>query len=124
MSGITMEYSGRYKSFRSDGKAFIQNIYNVPIFAEVDCLVEIKERRRGSEITLYLDNGTDFFYIAFKGTVMSLRSSDEEFNASILAKDPKDRSVAAKGDQPAFTYNLAGKGKIMLLKRRFGIKES
>ena len=124
MSGITMEYSGRYKSFRSDGKAFIQNIYNVPIFAEVDCLVEIKERRRGSEITLYLDNGTDFFYIAFKGTVMSLRSSDEEFNASILAKDPKDRSVAAKGDQPAFTYNLAGKGKIMLLKRRFGIKDS
>ena len=84
MSGIELEYSGRYKSFRGDGKAYIQNIYNMPIFAEVDCLVEIKERRRGSEIVLYLDNGTDFFYIAFKGTVMSLRSSDEEFNAGIL----------------------------------------
>lgn len=123
MSGIELEYSGRYKSFRGDGKAYIQNIYNMPIFAEVDCLVEIKERRRGSEIVLYLDNGTDFFYIAFKGIVMSLRSSDEEFNAGILGAKPKDRSVAAKGDQPAFTYNLAGKGKIMLLKRRFGIKE-
>lgn len=124
MSGVQLEYNGRYKSFRSNGKGYIQNIYDIPVFAEVDCLIEIKERSRGSEITLYLDNGTDYFYIAFKGTVMSLRSSDEEFNTGILAKDPKDRSVAAKGDQPAFTYNLAGKGKIKLLKRRFGIKES
>ena len=118
-----MEYSGRYRSFRGDGKVYIQNIYNIPIFAEVDCLIEIKERRRGSEITLYLDNGTDFFYIGFKGTVMSLRSSYEEFNATILDVKLKDRSVGAKGDEPAFTYNLAGKGKVMLLKRRFGLKE-
>jgi hypothetical protein len=54
---------------------------------------------------------------------MSIRSSDDTFNDAILAKDTKDRSVAAKGDQPSFSYNLAGKGKIMLLKRRFGIKE-
>ncbi len=123
ISGVELEYSGRYRSFRGDGKVYIQNIYNIPIFAEVDCLIEIKERRRGSEITLYLDNGTDFFYIGFKGTVMSLRSSYEEFNASILDVKLKDRSVGAKGDEPAFTYNLAGKGKVMLLKRRFGLKE-
>jgi len=54
---------------------------------------------------------------------MSLRSSDEEFNSGILAKNPKDRSIAAKGDQPGFTYNLAGKGKVTLFKRRFGIRE-
>ncbi|MDA9791472.1 hypothetical protein N9B83_02470 [Schleiferiaceae bacterium] len=54
---------------------------------------------------------------------MSIRSSDEAFNQGILEKDAKDRSVKAKGDAPAFTYNLAGKGKIMLLKRRFGIEE-
>ena len=85
--------------------------------------MEIKERRRGTEITMLLDNGTDYIYIGFKGTVMGLRSSSDEFNAHILEKDPKDRSISAKGDQPAFTYNLAGKGKVMLLKRRFGINE-
>ncbi|MDC0118690.1 hypothetical protein OAI06_02450, partial [Schleiferiaceae bacterium] len=101
----------------------IQNIYNQPVFAEVSCLIEVKERRRGGEIILYLDNGTDYLYISFKGIVMSIRSSDEAFNQGILEKDAKDRSVKAKGDAPAFTYNLAGKGKIMLLKRRFGIEE-
>ena len=83
----------------------------------------MKERRRGGEIILYLDNGTDYLYLSFKGIVMSIRSSDEAFNQGILEKDAKDRSVKAKGDSPAFTYNLAGKGKIMLLKRRFGIEE-
>lgn len=123
LSGVDLEYSGGFKSFRSKEEAIIQNIYNIPVFAKVDCLIEMKERRRGSEFTIYLDNGTDYLYMNFKGIVMSIRSSDDAFNDAILAKDPKDRSVAAKKDQAAFTYNLAGKGKIMLLKRRFGIRE-
>jgi hypothetical protein len=123
ISGVDLEYSGGFKSFRSKEEAIIQNIYNIPVFAKVDCLIEMKERRRGSEFTIYLDNGTDYLYMNFKGIVMSIRSSDDAFNDAILAKDPKDRSVAAKKDQAAFTYNLAGKGKIMLLKRRFGIRE-
>ena len=53
---------------------------------------------------------------------MSIRSSDDTLRA-ILAKDAKDRSVAAKGNKPGFSYNLAGKGKILLLKRRFGIED-
>jgi len=123
LSGVDLEYSGNFKSFRSKQEAIIQNIYNIPVFAKVDCLIEVKERRRGGEFTIYLDNGSDYLYINFKGIVMSIRSSDEAFNEAILAKDPKDRSVAAKKDQAGFTYNLAGKGKIMLLKRRFGITE-
>jgi hypothetical protein len=123
LSGVDLEYSGNFKSFRSKQEAIIQNIYNVPVFAKVDCLIEVKERRRGGEFTIYLDNGSDYLYLNFKGIVMSIRSSDEAFNEAILAKDPKDRSVAAKKDQAGFTYNLAGKGKIMLLKRRFGITE-
>lgn len=123
LSQIEMRYSGRYKSFQGNGEAIIQNIYNVPVFAKVDCLVEIKERSRGGEFTLYLDNGTDYVFINYKGNLMSIRSSDDTFNDAILAKDTKDRSVAAKGDRPGFSYNLAGKGKIMLLKRRFGIED-
>jgi hypothetical protein len=118
-----LRYSGKYKAFQGNGKATIQNIYNVPVFATVDCLVEIKDRKRGGEFTLYIDNGTDFFFINFKGNLMSLRSSDDDFNNAILAKDTKERSVSAKGDKPGFSYNLAGKGKIMLLKRRFGIED-
>jgi len=123
LSQVEMRYSGKYKSFQGNGEAIIQNIYNVPVFAKVDCLVEVKERSRGGEFTLYLDNGTDYLFITYKGNLMSIRSSDDTFNDAILAKDTKDRSVAAKGDQPSFSYNLAGKGKIMLLKRRFGIEE-
>jgi len=123
LSQVEMAYSGKYKSFQGNGEAIIQNIYNVPVFAKVDCLVEIKERSRGGEFTLYLDNGTDYLFINYKGNLMSIRSSDDTFNDAILAKDTKDRSVVAKGDQPGFSYNLAGKGKIMLLKRRFGIED-
>jgi len=123
LSQIQLAYSGKYKCFQGNGQAIIQNIYDVPVFAEVDCLVEIKERRRGGEFTVYLDNGTDFIFINYKGNLMSLRSSDETFNEEILKKDTKARSVAPKKDQPGFSYNLAGKGKIMLLKRRFGIKD-
>ena len=123
LSQVELRYSGKYKAFQGNGKATIQNIYNVPVFATVDCLVEIKDRKRGGEFTLYLDNGTDFFFINFKGNLMSLRSSDDDFNNAILAKDTKERSVSAKGDKPGFSYNLAGKGKIMLLKRRFGIED-
>jgi len=123
LSQVQLAYSGKYKCFQGKGEAIIQNIYNVPVFAEVDCLVEVKERRRGSEFTIYLDNGSDFLFINYKGNRMSLRSSDETFNEEILNKDTKARSIAPKKDQPGFSYNLAGKGKIMLLKRRFGIED-
>jgi hypothetical protein len=123
LSSVEFEYSSRYKSFIGEGDAIIQNIYNVPVFAKVNGLIEFKERRRGSEFIIYLDNGTDYIYMSFKGIVMSIRSSDDAFNDAILATKSKDRSVAAKKEQAAFTYNLAGKGKVMLLKRRFGIEE-
>jgi len=123
LSSVELEYSSRYKSFIGEGDAIIQNIYNVPVFAKVNGLIEFKERRRGSEFIIYLDNGTDYIYMSFKGIVMSIRSSDDAFNDAILATKSKDRSVAAKKEQAAFTYNLAGKGKVMLLKRRFGIEE-
>lgn len=124
LSEVNLEYNTIYKTFMGNAEAAIQNIYNVPVFGKVDALIEIKERRRGGEFTIYLDNGTDYLYINFKGIVMSIRSSDQIFNEAILAKDPNDRSVKAKGDEPGFTYNLAGKGKVMLLKRRFGIDEA
>ena len=123
LNEVQLEYSGRYKTFASTAQAGIQNIYGVPVYGKVDAIIEIKNRRRGGEFTLYLYNGSDYIYMNFKGIVMSIRSSDEAFNEAILAKDPNDRSVKAKGDDPGFTYNLAGKGKIMLLKRRFGIEE-
>ena len=123
LGNISMRYSGKYKSFQGNGEAIIQNMYSIPVFAKVDCLVEIKERSRGGEFTLYLDNGTDYLFISYKGSLMSIRSSDDTFNDAILAKDTKDRSVAAKGNKPGFSYNLAGKGKILLLKRRFGIED-
>jgi hypothetical protein len=123
LNEVNLEYNGRFKTFQSNAEAGIQSIYGVPVYGKVDALIEIKNRRRGGEFTVYLYDGNDYIYMNFKGIVMSLRSSDDLFNESILAKDASDRSVKAKGDEPAFTYNLAGKGKIMLLKRRFGIEE-
>jgi hypothetical protein len=123
LSKIEMAYKGEYRTFQGNGEAIIQNIYNVPVFAKVNCLVEVKERSRGGEFTIYLDNGTDYLFMSYKRNIMSIRSSDDAFNDAILAKDNNARSVAAKGDKPSFSYNLAGRGKVMLLKRRFGIED-
>ena len=123
LSKIEMAYKGEYRTFQGNGEAIIQNIYNVPVFAKVNCLVEVKERSRGGEFTIYLDNGTDYLFMSYKRNIMSIRSSDDAFNDAILAKDNNARSVAAKGDKPSFSYNLAGRGKVTLLKRRFGIED-
>ena len=68
----------------------------MPVFAEVDCLVEIKERRRAVKCAL-LGQWNRFFYIAFKGTVMSLKRDNL---TPVLGANPK--TSCSQGDQPAF----------------------
>lgn len=122
LSGVQLQYNTKYKTFMGQCKATIQNIYNQPVFSEVDALIEIKERGRGGQFTVYLDNGNDYIFYNFKGSMMSILTSEDLFNTAIIEKNPDDRSVKAKGDEPGFTYNRSSKGKIMLLERRFGIE--
>ena len=123
LSGIPMTYDGKTRLFRYHGDMTWLSAYDVPVFATMEGFFELRRKRRGDEFTLLLDNGTDYLFIQYRNNVLSIRSSDEDFNDAVIQTKPKDRSLSAKKDLPQFTYNLASKGKVLLFKRRFGVED-
>ncbi|MCD6067620.1 MAG: hypothetical protein K0S33_2446 [Bacteroidetes bacterium] len=105
---INMRYDKASKSFLSDGKIGIGSVYKNEYYRYVNGYVQIKKQKSGDKLTilLQLDQSTWYYFSYFKG-VMSVVSSNQEFNTIIKEEKPKSRKMDVdKG--PAYQYNIAG----------------
>ena len=99
----------RYKSF---GKLGISNIDKEQINKYVEGKVELKKKRSGDVLTMYLEiDKNNWYFFTYTRGIMQAISSDIDFNTVIQETKPdKRKSKASKGQEPyQFMYSTKRK---------------
>jgi hypothetical protein len=93
------------KSFKSIGKIGISNIGDQMINKQVNGYIQIKKRRTGDLIYIYLETAPEeWFFYTFSGGILRTFSSVSEYNASI--EELKTSEKKTKTDGGVFNYML------------------
>ena len=95
LGDVQMNYNKKTKSFISNGKIGVANLFKNEIYRYVGGIVQIKKQKAGDMLDLYLelDQGTWYYFNYFKG-VMSVISSNQAFNNDV--KEVKEKSPCCK----------------------------
>ena len=115
---LTMNWTPESISFLSEGPIGVAGFGEAFVNSKVDGFVEVQRKRRGDEVYIYLDFGSEELYIDYKRNKMGVYSTNEEFMTLLKEMDIKDRRNEERG-MPPFTYTISTKGKMNRFIRRF-----
>lgn len=110
---LRMTWNKKSASFLSEQSISLNNIMGRKIDRMISGLVEVRPHSMGDEINIYIELSSDnYYYINYRRGVMSLISSNDEFN-KIIAESPR-RLSNKKGtsDTGSFRYELGNKKRV------------
>ena len=107
ISNVEMKYDKTSRSFVSVGKIGIGSINKNEIYRQTPGNIQIKKQKGGDVLTMYFefDPQTWYFFSYFKG-VMSIVSSNAEFNNDIKNLKSKDRKQDLEKDNKGPSYQF------------------
>ena len=112
-SDVKMVFDPEYNSFVSEGPIGLASILRIPVNKQVEGIIEIQRKRRGDEITIYLNvPGGEYYYFEYKRNVLQFYSSDKAIMEIMQGLEMKDRSLDRDGKLPPFTFNQSSRGKV------------
>ncbi|MBU0489812.1 MAG: hypothetical protein KKD31_17870 [Bacteroidetes bacterium] len=123
LTDIKFNWNQVSKSWISDGDIGISNIGKDKINKSFKGFVEIEKRRSGDIFNIYIvdKNGTWYFFYYQRG-IMSVLSSDREWNKVITEMKPDDRTVKGKkGKKYSFQLTQEKRKKDFL--KSMGVEE-
>ena len=104
-TNLAFKWDSDSKSYKSIGKIGISNIGNQMINKRVNGHIQIKKRRTGDKIFIYLETAEkEWFFFTFSGGIMRTLSSISEYNQTIADIKTKDKKI--KTDRGIFNYML------------------
>lgn len=104
-SDLTFNWDPKSKSYKSKGKIGVLNIGNRMINKYVNGYIQIKKRRTGDKIFIYLETGeNEWFFFTLSGSIMRTISSIHEYNQTIADIKTKDKRF--KTDRGIYNYML------------------
>ncbi|MBL7894788.1 MAG: hypothetical protein JNK50_05820 [Bacteroidia bacterium] len=109
---VSFKYYPQIKSFISQGKLGLGNILKNEINRYVTGYIKIdKMRSGGDKLFIYIEaDPTTWYYFEFYKGLMSVVSSNNEFNNTIKEMKPKSRKMEAEKG-PSFQFNLCSPQK-------------
>ncbi|MFN3951584.1 MAG: hypothetical protein ACK4KT_04160 [Thermaurantimonas sp.] len=111
-SDIQMKWNPETNSFFSEGPIGIGSIGKVQINKRLNGVLEIARKRRGDEITLYVDLGKkDVFFFQYRKNLMEFYSPRQELMDMITSTKPDARRKEEKGKAP-YSYAASSRGKM------------
>lgn len=111
-SDIRLKWNPETNSFYSEGPVGIGSIGKVQLNKRVNGILEIARKRRGDEITLYIDLGSkDVFFFQYRRNLMEFYSPRQELMDMITNTKPDARRKEEKGKQP-YSYTTSTRGKL------------
>lgn len=119
-SELVLEFNPETNSFVSSGDIGIGSMVGEQLNKKVPGIVEIARKRRGDEITIYLElGGGDYIFFQYRRNIMQFYTTDKAIMDKLLVLDTDKRSLEAKDGLPPYTYNAGSKGKVRLFLDRF-----
>ncbi|OFX78646.1 MAG: hypothetical protein A2X12_03625 [Bacteroidetes bacterium GWE2_29_8] len=112
LSNIKMKWNNKTSSFISYDKLGVSNILKKQLYKYTDGVIELKKRRNGDELTIYLSlDGEKEWYIfqyLTRNNEMRVFSSNSSFNEKIEKLSSKNRTTKSKeaGSAP-FSFKIA-----------------
>ncbi|MCF6365599.1 MAG: hypothetical protein L3J35_05290 [Bacteroidales bacterium] len=104
-TNLAFKWDAESKSFKSIGKIGISNIGNQMINKYVNGYIQIRKRRTGDKIFIYLETSEkEWFFFTFSGGIMRTLSSVSEYNQTIA--DLKTKYKKQKTEKGIFNYML------------------
>lgn len=118
LTDVQMRYDKTSRSFLSVGKLGIGAINKNELYKKVEGNIQIQRKKGGDNFTLYfeLDPQTWYYFYYFKG-VMSVVSSNAEFNNTIKELKSKDKKQDVKSG-PGFQFTVCSPTKKDMFKRK------
>jgi len=123
---LKLKWNPKAKSFQSDGKIGIGSILKVQVNKMLKGKVEIQKKRSGDILTIYLEiDDANWYFFTYTRGVMSVISSNPDFNIIIRdLKTDKRKLEAEKGQKPySFILTLPNK-KDKFLKKLTEVEEA
>lgn len=111
ITNTAMRYDRTSRSFLSVGKIGLGAINKAEIYKQVPGYIQIQRKKGGDNFTLYfeLDPQTWYYFYYFKG-VMSVVSSNAEFNNALKELKSKDKKQEVKSG-PGFQFTTCSPTK-------------
>ncbi len=123
LTDLKMKWTTKTSSYLSRGKIGIGNIQKTQINKFVDGRIEIKRKRSGDIITIYLEmDPNNWYFFTYERGLMQAVSSNANFNNIIKEMKPENRKHEEK-DKPAYQFNLCTEAKKKTFLRKVGSVE-
>ncbi len=118
-SDIKLRWVPEAVSFLSEGDVAVGGLGKYPVNKKVKAKMEIRRKRRGDEIYMYLEvRPSVYFYFEYKRNQITFYTSNDEIMTKLKELDIKERRREVKG-KPPFVYTIGTKGKMNRFLSRF-----
>lgn len=110
---LQMKWSDETKSFVSDGKIGVGNIFKNQLNKKVEGKIELIKKRSGDILNIYLKvDDNNWYYFNYQNGLMQAIASDEKFNETIklLKPDKRKAETKEKGQKP-YAFNISTERK-------------
>jgi len=119
ITNIKLVWNQASRSYRSDGKISLGSINGKQINKQLDGYIELTKRRNGDLVDIYLElDRKNWYYFGYTRGVMSVLSSNREFNVAIEEEKTNQRKMKTPRDQVAYLYVLSDPRKKAMFLRR------
>jgi hypothetical protein len=119
ITNVKLVWNQESRSYRSEGKISLGSINGDQINRQMDGYIELTKRRNGDLVDIYLElNRRNWYYFGYTRGVMSVLSSNREFNTAIEEVKTSQRKMKTPRDQVPYLYSLSDPRKKAMFLRR------
>jgi hypothetical protein len=116
---VKLVWNQESRSYRSTGKISLGSINGLQVNKGVDGYIEFTKRRNGDLVDIYLElDPRNWYYYGYTRGVMSVLSSNREFNTAIEEVKTSQRKMKTPRDQVPYVYTLSDPRKKAMFLRR------
>ncbi len=119
ITNVKLVWNQLSRSYRSEGKISLGSINGDQINRQMDGYIEFTKRRNGDMVDIYLElDRRNWYYFGYTRGVMSVLSSNREFNVAIEEVKTSQRKMKTPRDEVAYLYVLSDPRKKAMFLRR------
>ena len=118
-TGVKLVWDQESRSYKSVGKISLGSINGEQINKQVDGYMEFTKRRNGDLVDIYLElDRRNWYYFGYTRGVMSVLSSNREFNTAIDEVKTSQRKMKTPRDEVPYVYSLSDPRKKAMFLRK------
>ena len=125
MYDMRLKWDQAKDAFVSSGQISIGNVNKTQLNRVYKGYVSVKKKKSGDQLNIYIEDGNkNWFYFYYANNIMSVISSNKEFNLIVNDTKPDDRTIKGEKGQNSYYYEtMTGEKKKRDFLRDMGVED-